>query len=76
MRVETFDKLSGAAILFSFGFSSGVAAVAWNWFPVEEDWGQIAEIPNSALNYVALLLPLVLLLLYLLVRRVYFKQSG
>ena len=74
MRVQTFDKLSGVALSFTFGFSFGVAIASWNWFPIEGDWGHIAEIPNNALNYIALLLPLILLLLYLLLRRVYFKR--
>ena len=74
MRVQTFDKLSGAVLSFTFGFSFGVAVASWNWFPMEEDWGHIAEIPKNALNYIALLLPLILLLLYLLLRRVYFKR--
>ena len=74
MRVQTFDKLSGAALSFTFGFSSGVAVASWKWFPTEGDWGHIAEIPKNALNYIALLLPLILLLLYLVFRRVYFKR--
>jgi hypothetical protein len=74
MRVESFDKLSSVVLSFTFGFSFGVAVASWNWFPIEGDWDQIAEIPNNALNYIALLLPLILLLLYLLLRRVYFKR--
>ena len=76
MRVQTFDKLSGAALSFTFGFSFGVAVASWKWFPTEGDWGHIAEIPKNALNYIALLLPLILLLLYLVLRRVYFKRPS
>ena len=74
MRVDTFDKLSGLALSFTFGFFFGVALASWNWFPTEGDWGHIAEIPKNILNYIALLLPLIELLLYLVLRRVYFKR--
>lgn len=74
MRVQTFDKLSGPVLFFTFGFSFGVALASWRWFPTEGDWARIAEIPGNALNYTALLLPLLLLLFYFLVRRLYFKR--
>jgi hypothetical protein len=74
MRVQIFDKLSGAALFFIFGFSFGVAVASWKWFPTEGDWSHIAEIPKNVLNYAALLLPPIMLLLYLLLRRLYFKR--
>jgi hypothetical protein len=74
MRVQTFDKLSVVVLSFTFGFAFGVALASWNWFPTEGDWGHIAEVPRNALNYTALLLPWILLLTYLLLRRVYFKR--
>ena len=74
MRIETFDKLSGVVLSFTFGFSFGVAVTSWKWFPTEGDWGHIAEIPQNLLNYMALLLPLIMSLLYLIVRRFKFKR--
>ncbi len=74
MRVQTFGKLSGVVLSFTFGFSFGVAVASWNWFPTEGDWGRIAEIPQDVLNYISLLAPFILLLLYLVLRRVYFKR--
>jgi len=75
MRIETFDNLSGAVLAFVFGFSSGVAVASWNWFPKEGEWGEMAEIPPGFLNYFSLLAPWILLLLYLLLRRLYFKRA-
>jgi TRAP-type C4-dicarboxylate transport system permease small subunit len=74
MRVEIFDKLSAATISFVLGFSFGVAAASWNWFPTKGDWGHIAEIPPNFLSYVSLLAPWILSLVYLLLRRLYFKR--
>jgi TRAP-type C4-dicarboxylate transport system permease small subunit len=74
MKIETYDRLSGVVILISFGFSIIVAVTSWKWFPTEGDWGHIAEIPPNRLNYTALLLPWIVLLLYLLTRRLYFKN--
>jgi len=74
VRIETLDKLALAGICFSLGFSSGVALASWNWFPVEGDWGHIAEIPPVFLNYTALLLPWMVALIYLLARRLYFRE--
>ena len=75
MRIETYDKMSGILILIALIFSIIVAATSWKWFPIEGDWGHIADIPPNTLNYIALLLPWVLILLYLLTRRLYFERN-
>jgi hypothetical protein len=71
---ETFDRVSGLVISFSFGFSLGVALSSWEWFPTEGDWGHIASIPPGSLNYAALVLPWLVLLGYLLARRLVLKR--
>ena len=75
MKVETFDKLAGASILLSLLFTGYVGITSWNWFPTPGDWGDIAQIPKSITNYIALLLPPVTILTYLFVRRLYFKRE-
>jgi TRAP-type C4-dicarboxylate transport system permease small subunit len=76
MKIKTYDRLSGLVILMSLIFSIAVAATCWKWFPTEGDWGHIADIPPNTLNYIALLLPWVLALLYLLTRRLYFVKRN
>jgi hypothetical protein len=39
------------------------------------EWGDIARTPKSIENYVALLLPPILIFIYLLIRRRYFKRE-
>lgn len=68
MRTETIDRLGIAALVLSVAYT-GFAAMSWNWFPTPGDWGDIARIPKSMKNYVALLLPPVVTLVYLIVRR-------
>jgi len=68
VTLSDFDRLGGVVLAFVFGFSVGVALADWEWFPTEE-WGDIAHIPPSPLNYAALLLPWVSLLAFLLLRR-------
>lgn len=75
MKIETYDRLSGVVIFISLVFTIIVAATSWKWFPTEGDWGHIAEIPPNIVNYAALLLPWLLILLYLLTRRLYFKKD-
>jgi TRAP-type C4-dicarboxylate transport system permease small subunit len=75
MKIETYDRLSRVVILISLLFTIIVAATSWKWFPTEGDWGHIAEIPPNILNYTALLLPWVMILLYLLSRRLYFGKN-
>ena len=72
MKVETFDRIAGAAILMSIGYTV-FAAISWDWFPTPGDWGDIARIPKSTKNYIALLLPPTITLLYMIVRRRYFE---
>jgi hypothetical protein len=74
MRVKTFDKLSGILIVLSCAYTFVVAITQWDWFPNKDDWGHIADIPPNLINYIALLLPWTILLIYLLARRLYFKQ--
>ena len=62
--------------MISFVFTTIVAATSWNWFPTEGSWGHIAEIPPDTLNYIALLLPWVVILVYLLTRRFYFSKNS
>ncbi len=72
ISIDTFDKLSLLLIGFVFGFSFGVALSEWHWFPVEDEWTRMANIPQTKLNYVALLSPGVALLMLLWLRRRFF----
>jgi|GEM_PF-1730398 len=74
MHAETFDKIGGAAIIASIGYTV-FAATSWDWFPTPGDWGDIARIPKSTGNYIALLLPPVVTLIYLVGRRRYFEKN-
>ena len=74
MSVKTFDKLSAILIILSCAYTFVVAITQWDWFPNKDDWGHIADIPPDLTNYIALLLPWTILLIYLLARRLYFKQ--
>lgn len=73
MQVGTFDKIGGAAIIVCIGYAL-FAAMSWEWFPTPGDWGDIARMPKSTGNYIALLLPPVVTLIYLVGRRRYFKN--
>jgi TRAP-type C4-dicarboxylate transport system permease small subunit len=75
MNIKTYDRLSGVVLLISFIFSTIVAATSWDWFPTEGDWGYIAEIPSNMLNYTALLLLWITMVLYLLARRLYLRRN-
>ena len=75
MEIETFDKMVAVVIVICAVFSIIVAITSWNWFPNPGDWGDIANIPKSIINYIALLLPPTLVLLYLLTRRWYFIKQ-
>ena len=75
MKVESFDKIAKTAIIISAIFSIIVVLTSWNWFPTPGDWGDIAHIPKSIINYMALLLPPSIALLCLLTRRLYFKKQ-
>jgi hypothetical protein len=75
MKVKSFDRIAGLILFFAFAFSFGVALSSWNWFPEEGDWGHIAQIPPTLINRLALLLPWILLLSYLVIRRLGFKHS-
>jgi hypothetical protein len=72
MKRSSFDKICGAAIIVSIGYSV-FAATSWEWFPTPGDWGDIARIPPSTENYLALLLPPVMVLIYIVIRRRHFK---
>jgi hypothetical protein len=74
MTIRTFDRLACGLILAVFTFSACVAFINWDWFPVKGEWGEIAHIPPTFLNYFALLSPPVVLLVYLLIRRIWLKQ--
>ena len=74
LHVKTFDKLAAATFCLSVGFSVGVGLASWRWFPIEGDWGHIADIPPNYLSDTALLLPWVVALFYFLVRRFVFRQ--
>ena len=75
MKLKTFDKLSWTIILSSLIFTFVVAITSWNWFPTPGDWGDIAHIPKGIKNYIALLMPPILTLSYLLTRRWYFLKK-
>jgi len=74
MKINTFDKISGVIILSSIAYTV-ITAISWDWFPTPGDWGEIAHIPKSMRNYLALLLPPMETLLYLVVRRRWFKNA-
>jgi hypothetical protein len=75
MQVGTFDRIAGATIFISIGYTL-FAATSWDWFPTPGDWGHIARIPKGTKNYIALLLPPSITLLYLIVRRRYFERKS
>ena len=75
MKESSFDKIGGAVIITSIGYTV-FAATSWEWFPNPGDWGDIARIPASIKNYVALLLPPVIMLIYLVVRRRLFESKS
>jgi len=75
MTLKTYDRISAILILVALLFSVTVAATSWKWFPTEWDSGHFAAIPPNAVNYAALLLPWFLILLYLLIRRLYFEKG-
>lgn len=75
MTLSRFDRLGGVVLTFVFGFSTGVAVSGWEWFPTDV-WNDIATIPPTGLNYTALLLPWVSLLLFLLVRRRWHRDTS
>ena len=74
MTIATFDKMAWAAIILSAAFTIYVAT-SWNWFPTPDDWGDIARIPKSIKNYIALLLLPTTILACLIVRRVYYNKE-
>jgi len=72
-----FDKIGLFIIGLSFGFSLGVAISSWDWFPEETWWyNPLARIPQSNLNFFALVAPLIVLGLFLIVRRKVFKSEN
>ena len=75
MHIQIFDKISALVIVLSLLFSLSVAYTSWRWFPTPGDWGDIARIPSSMVNYAALLLPPTVTLACLLTRRLYFKKE-
>jgi H+/Cl- antiporter ClcA len=75
LKLVAFDRVFLAILGSVFGFSAVVAVTSWDWFPTD-DWGDIASIPPNALNYAALLLPLLTLLVYLIARRRLFGNNG
>jgi hypothetical protein len=71
MQTSTFDKIAWVTIIISIEFSI-YAAASWDWFPTHGQWGDIAHIPKSIKNYIALVLPAIVILMYLIIRRRYF----
>jgi len=74
MSLRQFDTTAWIILAFAFGFSVGVAT-GWDWFPDPDDWGLIANITPSIFSYLALALPLILLLTYSISRRKLFKDA-
>ena len=74
MSARQFDTAAWITLAFVFGFSVGVAT-GWEWFPNPDDWGLIANITPSIFSYLALILPLILLLAYSISRRKLFKDA-
>lgn len=73
--LAAFDRVGGALLCFVFVVSAGIALAQWDWFPTGEG-GDIARVPPTPLNYAALLLPWVSLLVFLLVRRHWFARGS
>jgi len=69
MRLATFDKTAAVAIVLAVAFTAAMAATSWTWFPTPGEWGDIARIPKGLANYVAFLLPPVVLILWIFIRR-------
>jgi hypothetical protein len=74
MNARSFDRVAWAAIILSLVYTVS-AATSWNWFPSPRDWGDIARIPASIQNYIALLLPPSTLLVCLVLRRLRFNKE-
>ena len=75
MQVRSFDRIAWVVIIISIGFTL-FAATSWDWFPTPGDWGDIARIPKSTKNYIALLLPPTVILIYLVTRRKIYRKTG
>jgi hypothetical protein len=74
--IQNFDKYGLLIIGISFGFTIGVAISSWHWFPEEVWWhNPLAIIPQTMINYFALLLPLIVLFIFLIIRRKIFKHD-
>lgn len=65
-----------AVIALSAAYSIVVASTSWDWFPTPGEWGDIARIPRSLKNYLALLLPPCTVLAYLVIRRMCFGATN
>jgi len=76
MTIGKFDRIGSLLLALAVGFSIGVAVSSWEWFPTKGDWGDIAHIPPTVINYIALLLPWCLMLVYLLIRRLGFQRRS
>ena len=74
MTLRQFEIIAWIILAFVFGFSVGVST-GWDWFPDADDWGLIANITPSIFSYLALALPLILLLAYSISRRKLFKDA-
>jgi TRAP-type C4-dicarboxylate transport system permease small subunit len=76
MKIGTFDFVGSLLLVLVFGFSLGVAVSSWEWFPTKGNWGDIAHIPPTLVNYISLLLPWSVLLVFLIIRRLRFEQRS
>lgn len=75
MRARAFDRIAGTAFAASVLYAAVVAWTSWEWFPTPGDWGDIARLQRSWPSYLALLLPPLVLLAWLLVRRLQFRSE-
>ncbi|MBU1043173.1 MAG: hypothetical protein KJ915_02090 [Candidatus Omnitrophica bacterium] len=75
--IQNYDKYGLLIIGSLFGFSVGVAISSWQWFPEKVWWhNPLVVIPLTMLNYVALLLPIIVLFTFIIIRRKIFKQKN
>lgn len=70
MDIKRYDRISAVVLLVATIACAAIAITLWDWFPTPGNWNDIAHIPRTVVSCTALLLPPVLLLAYLLVRRV------
>jgi TRAP-type C4-dicarboxylate transport system permease small subunit len=74
--LQVYDKYGLLIIGLAFGFLIGVAISSWHWFPEEVWWhNPLVIIPQTMINYFSLLFPIIVLFVFLIIRRKIFKRD-